>query len=217
MKLPLSIYGRRQMSLFTGTFILLFIISLIFKHFIVSIVSLMLALFVLYFFRDPARRITASARDILAPADGRIVGIEKVFDKTYINAEAVKVSIFLSIFDVHLNRMPCAGVIEYISYKKGKFYNAARSKASESNERTIIGILDKDYNVKLIVKQIAGVIARRIICELREGQEVLAGQKFGMIMFGSRTEVYVPVGHFELKVKVGQHVKAGKTVVGALK
>jgi len=217
MKLPFARYGRREIILFTGLFLLLSVVFLFMSKAAASAVCLVLALLVLYFFRDPARRISAREEDVLAPADGRIVEIEKVFEKAYVNAEVYKIGIFLSILDVHLNRMPCAGVVENIGYRKGAFYNASRAIASQKNERTIIGILNSSYGVKLIVKQIAGVIARRIVCELREGQEVFAGQKFGMIKFGSRTELYVPLERFRLKVRLGQRVKAGISVLGEFK
>ena len=217
MKLPIAIYGRRETRLFAGVCVLLFTIFLLFKLIGLSILCLAFACFVVFFFRDPARRIHSRPNEILAPADGKVVEIEKVFDKTYINEEAYKISIFLSLIDVHINRIPCAGAVESIQYRKGKFYNAASKSASDSNERTIIGIYNGDYKVRVIVKQIAGVIARRIVCELAEGQEVLPGQKFGMIKFGSRTELYVPVEHFILKASLGSHVKAGLAVLGELK
>jgi len=216
MKLPLTIYAKREIRLFAGIFLLLFVILLFAKP-ILCLLPLALGGFVLYFFRDPARHVNARGKDVLAPADGSIVEIEKVFDKTSLNAEVWKVGIFLSLFDVHINRSPCAGVVESVRFRRGKFHNASSRAASERNERSIIGIHNKDFNVRLIVKQIAGVIARRIVCELTEGQEVLAGHKFGMIKFGSRTELYVPVEHFILKVKVGQRVKAGISILGELK
>jgi phosphatidylserine decarboxylase len=216
MKLSLAAYGKREIILLAGSFFLLFVVCL-FVSAPVSVVWLVPALFVLYFFRDPKRDAHAAKDEVLAPADGKIVEIEKVFDKTHINAEVWKVGIFLSIFDVHLNRMPCRAVVKGIRYQKGEFRNALRAAASEKNERMVIDLFNPDYQVHLVVKQIAGVIARRIVCELKEGQEVAAGEKFGMIKFGSRTELYVPAERFEVAVRPGMRVKAGISVLGAFK
>jgi phosphatidylserine decarboxylase len=217
MKIPFARYGIRELLLFTGLLAVLSVVCFFFGYVAAGLICLVAAGFVLFFFRDPARHNEVRKEDVLAPADGRIVEIEKVFDKTFLNGEVWKIGIFLSLLDVHLNRAPCGGVVEHLSYRKGTFYNASRAAASERNERTVIGILNSDFNTKLVVKQIAGVIARRIVCELQEGQAVLPGQKFGMIKFGSRTELYVPIEHFRLKARLGQHVKAGISVLGELK
>jgi len=217
MRLPIAMYGKREMLLFAGIFLGLSVLLLLFKIIALGILSLIGMCFVVFFFRDPARRVSAGPKEIIAPADGKIIEIEKVFDKTYVNGEVYKVSIFLSLLDVHINRAPCAGVVERVQYRKGRFHHAGKKLASDNNERTIIGIYNRDHDTRLIVKQVAGVIARRIVCELREGQEVLAGQKFGMIKFGSRTELHIPVEHFVLKAHLNEYVKAGTSVLGELK
>lgn len=179
-----------------------------------SLVFGVLTLFSTFFFRDPARTVNIDAGGLVAPADGRILAIENITDNQFMGGEALKVSIFLSIFDVHVNRVPAAGKIEYVKYNPGKFFSAFKDKASHLNEQTEIGMTAATGH-KIIFKQIAGLIARRIVCKLNEGDNVSAGDRFGMIRFGSRTELIVPEGT-DIAVKVGQHVKGGKTVMGYL-
>ena len=174
----------------------------------------LLTLFTIFFFRDPHRPVIVEPDLLLAPADGRILSINTVENHPYVEGRAVKISIFLSIFDVHINRIPTSGTIDYVKYNPGKFFPAFKDKASEQNEQTEIG-LTSDVGHKLVVKQIAGFIARRIVCRLREGDTVSAGDRFGMIRFGSRTELFVPADS-DLRVQVGDHVKGGLTVIGRL-
>jgi phosphatidylserine decarboxylase len=172
--------------------------------------------FTLFFFRDPRRNIPKEAETIVAPADGRITEIAQVREDSYLNASACKVGIFLSLFDVHLNRAPYSGKVEFVKYTPGKFLNAGNLESSKVNEANAVGIATK--KCKMLLRQIAGIIARRIVCELKEGDRVETGQKIGMIKFGSRTELYVPVDSgFELRVKLGQKVKAGETVIGVFR
>ena len=174
----------------------------------------LLTLFTIFFFRDPHRPVIVEPDLLLAPADGRILSINTVENHPYVEGRAVKISIFLSIFDVHINRIPTSGTIDYVKYNPGKFFPAFKDKASEQNEQTEIG-LTSDVSHKLVVKQIAGFIARRIVCRLREGDTVSAGNRFGMIRFGSRTELFVPADS-DLRIQVGDHVKGGLTVIGRL-
>ncbi len=175
----------------------------------------LLTLFTLFFFRDPSRHIRADSNQLLSPADGRILGIETVRDHAYIGGDALKVSIFLSILDVHINRIPAKGRIDYVRYHPGEFFPAFKDKASELNEHTEIG-MTTDIGHRIVFKQIAGIIARRIVCKVQEGDAFFAGARFGMIRFGSRVELFVPVGS-ELRVKVGDHVKGGQTILGCLR
>jgi phosphatidylserine decarboxylase len=170
-----------------------------------------------FFLRDPQRTPDESAANaLLAPADGRVVEVSGA-RMPYTDAPALKVDIFLSVLDVHINRSPAAGKVAKIEYKKGSFRNALKREAGDMNESNVV-LLQLGTGQRLAVKQIAGAIARRIVCRAKEGDFLFAGQRFGMIMFGSRTQVFIPsdVG-FEAKVTVGQHVKAGKTVLGYLK
>jgi len=179
-----------------------------------SFLLLFLTLFFAYFFRDPTRQIPAGENLILSPADGKIVAIETVSEPLFLKSPAQKISIFLSPLDVHINRTPASGKVDYFSYLPGKFLAAYEDKASTDNEQTAIGITSP-YG-KILFKQIAGVLARRIVCRLKLGQEVQAGEKFGMIRFGSRVDIFLPEG-LELKVQKGDKVTGGETVMAVAK
>jgi phosphatidylserine decarboxylase len=170
--------------------------------------------FTLYFFRDPDRTPPPEARDngLLAPADGRVVEIVEETDSLYVDGPVQRVSIFLSPLDVHVNRVPTRGVIEYEKYRPGEYLVAWHPKASEKNERSELG-LRHPSGTKVLFKQIAGAVARRIVYHLEEGDSVVAGQRFGIVKFGSRMDVVVPP-HVELTVKEGEHVRAGESVMG---
>jgi len=172
--------------------------------------------FTLYFFRDPERTPPPDARDngLLAPADGRVVEIVEETDSLYLNGPARRVSIFLSPLDVHVNRVPARGVIEYEKYRPGDYLVAWHPKASEKNERSELG-LRHPGGTKVLFKQIAGAVARRIEYNIGEGDTVAAGERFGIVKFGSRMDVLVPP-HVDLDLDEGQHVRAGETVMGWL-
>jgi len=172
-----------------------------------------LTLFLLFFYRNPARLIPAENDLILSIADGRVLSVEDI-QNDYIGGGGKKVSIFLSVFDVHINRIPIAGQIDYIRYNPGKFFAAFKDKASAENEQTEIGLAFGPN--RLIFKQIAGILARRIICNLKKDQSVKAGEIFGMIHFGSRAELFLP-GNVEVVIKNGDNVKGGETIIGRLK
>jgi phosphatidylserine decarboxylase len=169
-------------------------------------------LFTLYFFRDPERKIMAEPGQIVAPADGKVLSIDEVQEKDFMGERCKRISIFLSILDVHINRAPVAGKIEIVRHTPGKFAFANTIDASLNNESNVIGIAGE--NVKVVVKQIAGAVARRIVCYCKPAQLVHSGDRIGMIKFGSRTELYLPVD-CEVLVKVGQKVKGGVSLVGA--
>ena len=191
------------------------IFSLYFSLFFLIVLSVFLTvmgLFVLYFFRNPARQIPDGDRVIVSPADGKIVEICEEMEPHYLKEKSVRVSIFLSIFDVHVNRFPMAGTVRMMFYKPGKFLPAYRSKASEKNEHTCIGIECKN-GVKMTVKQIAGIAARRIVCHAKPGKSFGTGERFGLIRFGSRTDLFLPVGT-PLSIKVGDKVHGGSTIIG---
>jgi phosphatidylserine decarboxylase len=174
-----------------------------------------LTLFVLYFFRDPDRRADVQEKNVLTPADGRVVGVWNLESgENALGTRAVKVSVFMSLFDVHVNRIPAGGRISKISYRPGAFFAANLDKASEKNEQNAV-FLDTRDGRRIVFVQIAGLIARRIACWVREGDEVQAGQRFGLIRFGSRVDVYLPEGS-RVVVQPGHKVKAGKTILGYL-
>ena len=179
-----------------------------------SAVFALLTVFTTFFFRDPPRTVPAGSNILVAPADGKIVDIDTLANHPFIGGEALKISIFLSVFDVHINRTPAAGTIDFVNYNPGKFLAAYEDKASEVNEQTEIGMTARNGH-KLVYKQIAGLIARRIVCRLTPNDSVAAGEKFGMIKFGSRTDLIVP-SDSRLEIKLGDQVYAGESVIGYL-
>lgn len=174
-----------------------------------------LSLFTICFFRDPHRQKDVPENTVLAPADGKILSIQSLEDSdNFLEEPAVKVSIFMSIFNVHVNRVPTAGRISEINYHPGRFFSANLDKASMENERNRITLLTRGKS-RIVFVQIAGLIARRISCWIREGDEVKAGQRFGLIRFGSRLDIYLPRSIRFIASK-GQRVKAGETILGYL-
>jgi phosphatidylserine decarboxylase len=169
-------------------------------------------LFVAYFFRDPERTIPQDKNAIISPADGKVVEIVEEKDP-FLGETFTRISIFLNVFNVHVNRVPIAGVVDKYRYIPGKFLAAFNHKASLDNEQT--AILFKDGNTKIVVKQIAGLIARRIICYAKEGDGFALGQRFGLIRFGSRVDIFVPTDS-KLSVKIGDKVAGGSSIIGFL-
>ncbi len=180
-----------------------------------AIFSLAISLFMIYFFRNPEREIPEDERAVVAPADGKVIRIEKVREENYLKAEAIKVSIFMSVFNVHINRIPFSARVVEVGHHPGRFFVANQDKASISNERQSI-LLETGENKRLLLNQIAGVVARRIICHARKGDYFKKGQRFGMIRFGSRVELFLPL-ETELIVKEGDRVKGGQSIVGYLR
>ncbi len=174
-----------------------------------SVAIFFMALFFVLFFRDPERKIPSGEDLILSPADGRVKKIEKSTDGSF-----KLISIFMSLFNVHVNRVPVDGIVKEISYKPGRFMPAFRDKASEDNEKNVIEIENEQGNV--ILTQIAGSLSRRIICNLNPGQHVSRGERFGLIHFGSLVELVLPIS-VRLKVKEKERVKAGETILGVFK
>lgn len=167
--------------------------------------------FTLYFFRDPEREIPAGDSLIVSPADGKVVGIDSVEHVPFIDGPAKRVSIFLSVFDVHINRSPIKGKVAYRNYMPGEFLAAFEPKASVKNEQNAVGIESSD-GYRVLVKQIAGLIARRILCWKNPGETVESGERFGLIRFGSRTEIYMPLDA-RIEVNLGQRVQGGSTII----
>lgn len=170
-------------------------------------ILIFLGLFILYFFRDPSRAVPPDPDLVVAPADGRIV---EIVDEEFESRPGRRISIFLSIWDVHVQRAPLAGRICKVEYRPGKFYGAYRSAASRENEQNVIYI--NTPKATIIVKQIAGAIARRVLCWKHEGDEVAIGERIGMIRFGSRVDIWLPV-EAEIAVRRGQFAKGGETIL----
>ncbi|MGB8433725.1 MAG: phosphatidylserine decarboxylase [Burkholderiales bacterium] len=171
------------------------------------------ALFVLQFFRDPPRKIPGTERTVVSPADGRIVAVEKAKD-SYLERDALKVSVFMNVFNVHANRSPVDGVVKNRWYSPGRFVNAALDKASSENERNALWIRTA-AGADVTCVQIAGLIARRILCYVQTGERLRRGERFGFIRFGSRVDLYLPLDA-TIKVALGQTVSCGATVLAEL-
>ncbi len=195
------------------------IITIVFYSFsnFLGLIGLVLTIWVYYFFRDPDRVIIEDNNYLVSPADGEIIKVEEVDGPKELgleNKKFNKISVFMNVFDCHVNRTPCAGKIEEILYKPGAFVNASLDKASEDNERNYFKIKDTDNN-DIIVVQIAGLVARRIVCESNKDQELKQGDRIGMIRFGSRADVYYE--NYQPLVKVGQKAISGETLLAKKK
>ena len=178
-----------------------------------AFVLLLLALWVAYFFRDPERPGERGPSLVVSPADGKLIMITEVDEPTFIKGRAVRLSIFMNVFNVHVNRYPVEGVVRYIHYNKGKFFNAAAEKSSLENEQMSVGVQSGANRV--LVRQIAGLIARRIVTYSRVGENVRQGDRMGMIRFGSRVDVFVPT-NARVRAKVGDLTAAGVTILAEL-
>ncbi|WP_440635315.1 phosphatidylserine decarboxylase [Candidatus Pelagibacter sp. HIMB1746] len=178
-----------------------------------GLIGLLLTIWVYYFFRDPERVIIGDDNYLVSPADGEIIKVEEVDGPKELNLENKKfkkISIFMNVFDCHVNRTPCSGKVEDILYKPGKFLNASLDKASEDNERNYYKLKDNHGN-DIVIVQIAGLVARRIVCETNKDQTLNQGDRIGMIRFGSRADVYYE--NYEPLVKIGQTVISGETLL----
>ena len=180
-----------------------------------ALVPAVLLLGVVWFFRDPPRQIPQGPALVVSPADGQIVEISRLDQEEFIGGPAVRIGIFLSIFDVHLNRSPVEARVIALRYCPGKFFNALKPRSARENESMWIGLEEEaPPHRRLVVRQISGAIARRIVCDLRPGETIMRGQKIGMIKFGSRTELILPDSEeLDLQVAIGQRVKAGSSVL----
>ena len=165
----------------------------------------------LMFFRDPQRETPPDDTVLVAPADGRVTDIETVDQCDFIDGPAIRIGVFLSIFNTHINRAPCNATVETITYRKGKYVNAMNPLSSKVNEsNALVMVRTSEPKNRLVVRQISGAIAKRIVCAARQGQQLARGEKFGMIKFGSRTELYVPADEYvQCMVRIGDNVKAG--------
>ncbi len=197
-----------------GVTVVFALLGLIFRHtawWVLAGIFALLTVFNLYFFRDPERQPPDDPHAIVSPADGTIIEIKEVEEPEYFRGKVRQISIFLSVFNVHVNRIPISGKVEYVAYHPGKFLAAFKDKASLDNEQTAIGISDA-YGRRVLFKQIAGLIARRIVCNVKEGQQVTVGERMGLIRYGSRVDVFFDLSARVL-VKKGQKVKGGETVL----
>ncbi|MBN1788352.1 MAG: phosphatidylserine decarboxylase family protein [Sedimentisphaerales bacterium] len=228
MKIPITKYGLPQVVIYPGLCIVAMIIldffyvlalpgakAIAVVLWIMEAILVIIILWILSFFRDPDRKVPAGDHLLVSPADGKITDIEEVDEPDFIGGKAKRIGIFLSIFDVHINRTPCAVKFEKITYHKGRFTNAMHPESGRVNESNDIAMTRlAEPKDKLLVRQISGAIARRIVCDAKEGQEFAGGAVFGMIKFGSRTELYLPAqSNARIIVKIGDKVKAGLTIL----
>jgi len=221
MKIPLTKYGWPEVVIYPASVLVVMAAVALGTEgvlplwAIISIEVLLGVIFIwiLCFFRDPERSCPPDSNLLLAPADGQITDIEQVENNVFLGRAALRVGIFLSIFNTHINRAPCNVKVEKITYKKGKYKNALNPQSARVNESNDLWLIRTDSpQDRLIVRQISGAIARRIVCDKIEGQQLTGGEKFGMLKFGSRTELYVPLReNAKCMVKIGDKVKAGLT------
>jgi phosphatidylserine decarboxylase len=169
------------------------------------------ALWIPAFFRDPLRPGPRGDRLVIAPADGRVVGVTEVDEPDFVGGRALRISVFMNVFDVHVNRHPVSGTVALRRYRPGKFVHAARDKSSMDNEQMSLGV--RAACGPVLVRQIAGLVARRIVTDPREGEAVRQGERLGLIRFGSRVDTYLPAGSAS-RVRVGDRTRAGVTVIG---
>jgi phosphatidylserine decarboxylase len=213
MILFLTAYGRKEVLIFTAVWTVLAFFSWM-LHPAVAALPILALIFTLSFFRDPFRRPPPGEETLVAPADGRVTDVTDIPPGHELDEPSVRVGIFLSVFDVHVNRTPCAGVVKATRYTPGEFLDARNPECARRNERNDIVIERPAAKDRVVVRQISGAIARRIVCACRENDVLEKGQRVGMIKFGSRTELYVPSRSLaEVTVKVGDRVKGGETIV----
>ncbi len=209
--------ARDGLPVILGTTIILFlliILAVLLKFFVLWIIVIPVAVlfvFNFFFFRDPERYFDGPAEVIVAPADGKVILITQEEEPYFLKGKAQKISIFMSVFNCHVNRIPANGTVDFLEYKKGQFLAAFEHRTGELNEQQIIGITTS-YG-KILFKQIAGLIARRIVCKLELGQKVQRSQRFGMIKYGSRLDIFLPMD-VEVKVRLNQKTRAGETIIG---
>lgn len=209
--------ARGGVNIIMGSFAIFFILLIVWIFYrnsflmIVVIVAGLFFLFNLYFFRDPKRTTPEDPRAIVSSGDGKIIQITEEFEPNYFHDRVWRVSIFLSVFDVHVNRIPISGRVNYIRFMPGKYFMAFKEKASLENEQTAIGIISES-GYQVMFKQIAGIIARRIVCKLVEGQTVKAGDRMGLIRYGSRVDMLFPLSA-KVLVDEGQKVYGGETII----
>jgi phosphatidylserine decarboxylase len=209
--LPIAMPGVKFVVLtilFTGMFFYFGLTAM-------GIVSLGLTCFVTWFFRDPERVPPEGENLLVSPADGKVIIVQRLAESEYLEEPCQKVSIFMNVFNVHVNRIPFSGVVEHVQYTPGKFINASFDKASVHNERNAL-VVKTDKGQRFAFVQIAGLVARRIVNCVGMGERVQKGERYGMIQFGSRLDLYLPLA-FEVKVEVGDKTSAGTTIIGEMK
>ena len=208
-RMSIAVEGLKLIIPLTIFTVLMFFLDWIIAGFIL----LGITLFVLFFFRDPERPSPEGIGVVVSPGDGKVIVIKDIYEADYLKQDVKQISIFLSVFNVHVNRAPIGGRIEIVKYNPGKFHIAALDKASLENEQTAMVIAEG--KTKILVKQIAGILARRIIWYVQQGDGIKRGVRYGLICFGSRVDIFVPKDS-EIKVKLGDRVKGAKDIIAIL-
>lgn len=214
-------YGNKEVIKYGILFLLTIIFCVLMSNILwngfiwMSIIPIIEFCFVMYFFRDPERKVEINNNNLLAPADGVVSHIEECEDPGFIGENVIRISIFLSIFDVHINRAAYPGRVAYMKYKEGEFLNAMKNDSLHLNEYNDIGINTEHPKMKkYLQRQIVGLIARRIVCDLKNGDYIEQGERYGMMKFGSRTDLFIPKSTAaKIKIKIGDKVAAGLTVL----
>ncbi|MBW1971280.1 MAG: phosphatidylserine decarboxylase family protein [Deltaproteobacteria bacterium] len=188
---------------------------LLIGYLILGIVFLFLSLFSLFFFRNPKRNPPKDEKAIVSPADGKVIEISSIYEEKFLKKDVIKISIFMNLFNVHINRAPITAKVENIKYTPGKFLPANSRDSSIKNEKNTL-LMATQIGFQFLLVQIAGIIARRIVCYAKKGENLLKGEIVGMIRFGSRVDLYIPKDICEISVKIGEKVKAGETILGYL-
>jgi phosphatidylserine decarboxylase len=194
--------------------LVLTIVCAAFKLIWVTVILGVLLIFVTAFFRNPQRKIPGDPKAVVSPADGKVIEIKEMEEPDFLKGRCIRICVFMNVFNVHVNRNPIGGTVKAIRYFPGKFLVASLDKASELNERSAV-LIEGEGGVKVLVVQIAGLVARRIVSYLSTGDSIRKGDRFGLIRFGSRLDLYLPM-KTKVTVKVGDKVKAGETVMGVL-
>ena len=215
VRVPLSRYSIVDLLIIGGMLLAASVLAWLYVSVWLAAVFLVIFVFLLFFFRDPARKIPAEPGVLVSPADGKIVEIDQVDNCPLLPGAVLKIAIFMSVFNAHVIRAPADGTVASVNHKPGKFYNALRARAAADNESNSVVLNCPDVpGQRLGVKQIAGVLARRIVCGCKPGERLARGQAFGMIKFGSRVELYLPYSQkLRLAVSKAQKVKAGSTIL----
>jgi phosphatidylserine decarboxylase len=215
VRIPLAEYGVRELLLFGGAALAGLVATAVWAWYLTPVFAAVLV-FVVAFFRDPTRQVPTEAGAVVAPADGRITEVTEAVEPQFLETRAHKIGIFMSLVSVHVNRSPCAGRVEAVVHRPGRFLDARDPAASAENESTAMVIAEAEgRGARVLLRQVAGVLARRIVCAAAVGDRLQRGQRIGMIKFGSRAEVHVPVeAGFDVAVKIGDRVKAGETILG---
>ena len=194
--------------------LILAIVGAIFFPIWAKIILVALLVFVTAFFRNPQRTIPADSKAVVSPADGKVIEVKEIDERDFLKCRAIRICVFMNVFNVHVNRIPFGGRVKRVRYFPGKFFVASLDKASEENERNAV-LIEGKGGVSVLVIQIAGLVARRIVSYLKEGDTVKTGDRFGLIRFGSRLDLYLPTT-CAVKVKVGDTVRGGETIMGVL-